>query len=89
MEREYQKGTTPKEDLMDPTAVGKTLPGIMITNITMLFGYQIAGWFGGICAVFGVAFPAVVILTIVTSCYNLLRDNFWFSWLHRRMLPSK
>ena len=81
MEQEFiaKRQMITKDDLMDLTAVGKSLPGIMITNITMLFGYQIAGWFGGLCAVFGVAFPAVVILTIVTSCYNLLRDNFWFA----------
>lgn len=81
MEQEFiaKRQMITKDDLMDLVAVGKSLPGIMITNITMLFGYQIAGWFGGLCSVFGVAFPAVVILTIVTGCYNLLRDNFWFA----------
>ncbi len=34
--------------------MGKSLPGIMITNITMLFGYQMAGVLGGVLAALGV-----------------------------------
>lgn len=81
MEQEFidRRQLITKEDLLDLIAVGKSLPGIMITNITMLFGYRMAGWFGGVCAVVGMALPAIVILTIVTGCYNLLQDNYWFS----------
>ena len=31
-----------KSDLMELIAVGKSLPGIMVANITLLFGYQLA-----------------------------------------------
>ena len=48
-------------------AVGKSVPGIMITNISMLFGYYGGGWFGGVCAVLGMACPAVLILSFVTA----------------------
>ena len=34
-------------------------------NITLLFGYQMAGALGGICAAIGLCIPAVVTLTIV------------------------
>lgn len=79
MEQEFinkQKLIT-KSDLLDLTAVGKSVPGIMITNISMLFGYQVAGLFGGICCVLGIALPAVVILSLVTVCYDAIKDNFW------------
>lgn len=43
----------------------------------MLFGYQVAGWIGGICAVLGIACPAVLILSAVTVGYELLKSNYW------------
>ena len=56
--------------------MGKSLPGIMVANITLLFGYQMAGALGGICATIGLH-PAVVTLTIVTAIYDAIKDNYW------------
>ena len=50
MEQEYvnrQKLIT-KDELLELVAVGRSTPGIMITNISLLFGYHVAGPFGGI-----------------------------------------
>lgn len=58
-------------------AVGKSVPGIMITNISMLFGYYVGGWFGGVCAVLGMTCPAVLILSFVTAFYKMLKSNVW------------
>lgn len=66
-----------KEELLDMVAVGKSVPGIMITNISMLFGYYVGGWFGGICAVLGMTCPAVLILSFVTAFYQVLKSNVW------------
>lgn len=81
MEQEFidRQHRITKEDLLDLVAVSKSLPGIMITNVATLFGYQMAGAFGAVCAVCGIALPAVVILSVVTACYTLLRDNLWFA----------
>ena len=60
MEQEYvnrQKLIT-KDELLELVAVGRSTPGIMITNISLLFGYHVAGPFGGICTVLGIASPA-------------------------------
>ena len=66
-----------KEELLELTVMGRSLPGIMITNISMLFGCRLAGWFGGICAVGGIALPSIVILSLVTACYDMLKNNVW------------
>lgn len=66
-----------KQDLLELVAVGKSLPGIMITNITMLFGYQMAGVLGGVLAVLGIALPAVVVLSLVTLVYDAIKSNYW------------
>ena len=51
-----------KDELLDIVAVGKSLP---------------AGIPGGIAAVLGITAPAVIILSIVTVFYGLLKDNHW------------
>lgn len=66
-----------KEELLELVAVGKSLPGIMITNISMLFGYQVCGWFGGVCAVVGITCPAVLILSVITWGYDVFKSNYW------------
>ena len=75
MEREFvdERGWMTKSDLLELIAVGKSLPGIMVANITLLFGYQMAGVLGGICAAIGLCIPAVVTLTIVTAIYDALK----------------
>ena len=75
MEQEFvdKRGWMTKSDLLELIAVGKSLPGIMVVNITMLFGYQMAGALGGVCAAVGLCIPAVITLTVVTAIY----DNYW------------
>ena len=72
MEQEFvdKKKLITKEELLDMVAVGKSVPGIMITNISMLFGYYVGGWFGGVCAVLGMTCPAVLILSFVTDFHT-------------------
>ena len=79
MEQEFvdKRKLITKEELLDMVAVGKSVPGIMITNISMLFGYYGGGWFGGVCAVLGMACPAVLILSFVTAFYKVLKSNVW------------
>ena len=79
MEQEFvdERGWMTKSDLLELIAVGKSLPGIMVVNITLLFGYQMAGALGGICAAIGLCIPAVVTLTIVTAIYDAIKDNYW------------
>lgn len=79
MEQEFvdKRHWITKSELLDLLAVGKSLPGIMITNITMLFGYQMAGAAGGILAVLGIALPAVVVLSLVTLVYDAIKSNYW------------
>ena len=80
IEQEFvdKKKLITKNELVELAAVGRSVPGIMITNISMLLGYQIAGWLGGLCAVVGIALPAVVILSLVTLFYDILKGNYWF-----------
>jgi len=79
MEQEFvdKRHWVEKSDLLELIAVGKSLPGIMVANITLLFGYQLAGVLGGICAAVGLCLPAVIVMTIVTAIYDLIKSNYW------------
>lgn len=65
------------EDLLDMTSVGRSLPGIMIANTSMLFGYRQAGLPGGISCLFGMILPPFWVLTAVTYCYTALEGSHW------------
>lgn len=77
MEQEFvdKRKWLTKSELLDMVAVGRSVPGIMITNISMIFGYSVGGVFGGICSVLGITAPAILILSLVTVFYNKLKDN--------------
>lgn len=79
MEQEFvdKRKWLTKSELLDMVAVGRSIPGIMITNISMIFGYSVGGVFGGICSVLGITAPAILILSLVTVFYNKLKDNIW------------
>ena len=79
MEQDFvdQRKWITKSDLMELIAVGKSLPGIMVANITLLFGYQLAGVAGGVACAIGLCLPAVVVLTLVTAIYDLIKSNSW------------
>lgn len=79
MEQEFvdKRRWMSKSDLLELIAVGKSLPGIMVANITLIFGYQMGGVLGGVCAAVGLCLPAVVVMTIVTAIYDLIKSNYW------------
>ncbi len=75
---EQKKSITP-EDLLDLTSVAKSLPGVMICNVSMLYGYRVAGFLGGLLAVLGMSIPPMMVLLIVSFFYEAFRSNFWIS----------
>ena len=71
--------TMTAEDLLDLTSVAKSLPGTMIANVAMLYGYRVAGFVGGLIAVFAMILPPMVILIGICFFYEAFRSNYWVS----------
>lgn len=65
------------QDLLDMTAVGRSLPGTMIGNVSYLFGYHLGGVICGVASTLGMLIAPVIILSIVTLFYNSFRDNLY------------
>ena len=68
IQQEYvqKKGWITDEDLLDITSVGRSLPGLMIGNVSYLFGYHVAGFPGALACLLGISLPSLIVLTVVT-----------------------
>ena len=74
-----KKKVITNEELMDIAGVGRSIPGTMIGNIAMMFGYRQEGYFGGVACLIGMILPPMIILALITLFYNEFRNNYWIS----------
>ena len=72
-----ERGCITNEELLDLTSVGRSLPGTMIGNIALLFGYRQAGFLGALACVLGMILPPMGILMVITLFYSAFRDSYW------------
>lgn len=70
-----KRGWVTEEQILDFMSVSKSLPGIMIVNYAVLFGYTVAGVPGALAASFGMVAPAVLVISIVTTFYDFFSTN--------------
>ena len=67
------------QELLDLTSVAKSLPGTMIGNVAMLYGYRVGGLWGGLAAVFGMILPPLAVIVAISYFYAAFRANLWVS----------
>ncbi len=81
IQKEYvdKKHWISDEELLDFTSVGRSIPGIMVGNASVLFGYQAAGVPGALAALLGIVIPPVLIMLGVVYVYDLVKDNLYVS----------
>ena len=72
-----KKNVITSQELMDLTSVAKSLPGTMIANVAMLYGYRVGGFVGGLVCVFGMTVPPMIIMILICYGYQVFRSNFW------------
>lgn len=79
MQERYVKGRAliTSQELVDIISIAKTLPGIMIANVAMMFGCRMAGIFGGLAALFGMIAPPFVVMIVISFFYRAFRQNYW------------
>lgn len=77
IEEEFSKkrGWVTEGQILDFMSIAKSLPGIMIVNYSVLFGYTTAGFGGAFAAAFGLVSPAVIVIAVVTRFYDLFSTN--------------
>lgn len=79
MQRLYveQRREITSDELLDLTSVAKSLPGTMIANVAMLYGYRVGGIAGGLTALLGMTMPPMMVMLVISSFYKAFRDNYW------------
>ena len=77
MKKEYvdKRKTLTELELLDMTTVGRSLPGTMIGNTAMLFGYKEAGFLGGVICILGMVIPPIFILVCITLLYTQFQSS--------------
>lgn len=71
-----------EEELADYYAIAQCTPGVIAVNTATFVGYRQRGILGGTIATLGVAFPSLVIITIIAAClqnfaeYQVVQDAF-------------
>lgn len=65
------------QELLDVISVAKSLPGVMIANVAMLFGWRMAGIGGGLAALLGMCMPPLLVMIVISLFYRAFRENYW------------
>ncbi len=64
-----------EEEMLDMTAIAQSSPGAIAVNGAIVVGYKLAGLPGVLVSVFGAVLPPMVILSIVSLCYDAFIAN--------------
>lgn len=81
LEEEFgdRRGWISREDLLDIMSLARSFPGIMVINMSVLFGYRVLGVPGAVAAAFGLSTPAFFVISLVTLCYDAMIKNIWIA----------
>jgi len=71
------KGWATEEELADYFAIGQCTPGIIAVNTATFVGQKRGGVLGGIVATIGVAFPSLVIISLLAGIIDSFNHLAW------------
>ena len=72
-----KKGWATEEELMDYFAIGQCTPGIIAVNTATFIGQKKKGTLGGIFATLGVAFPSLIIISLLAGVIEAFSHLVW------------
>lgn len=64
-----------EDEMLDMTAIAQSSPGAIAVNASIIIGYRLAGILGVLVTILGTVLPPLIILTVVSHFYAVLRDN--------------
>ncbi|WP_369282070.1 chromate transporter [Oscillibacter sp. GMB15532] len=71
------KSWATEEELSDYFAIGQCTPGIIAVNTATFVGQKLYGALGGIVATLGVAFPSLVIISLLAGIIDSFNHLAW------------
>lgn len=64
-----------EDEMLDITAITQSSPGPLPVNASVIIGYRIAGIIGSLVAVAGTILPPMIIISLISLCYEQFRTN--------------
>ena len=64
-----------EDEMLDMTAIAQSSPGAIAVNGAIVVGYKLAGIPGVLISVLGAILPPMVILSVVSLCYDAFISN--------------
>lgn len=77
MEREIvdNHGWIEKDKFIDAISITQSVPGAVAVNLSIFFGYNLAGFIGALVATIGVVIPSFIIILIIAAGFNKFSEN--------------
>lgn len=63
------------EEIADILALSQSIPGAIAVNASIIIGYRKKGLPGALAAIFGLALPSLITLTLITYLYQSFNEN--------------
>lgn len=64
-----------EQQLLDMAAISQSTPGAIAVNLAVLVGYRVAGLMGAIICCVGTVLPPLIILGVISTCYQAFRAS--------------
>ena len=64
-----------EEEMLDLVAIAQSSPGAIAVNGAIVVGYKLAGIPGVLCSILGAILPPMIILSLISLCYDAFRSN--------------
>lgn len=75
-----------EQEMLDLTAIAQSSPGAIAVNASILVGYHVAGIPGALLTVLGTILPPLIIISVISFCYQSFRDNAFVTMAMSGML---
>lgn len=65
-----------ENEMLDLIAIAQSAPGAIAINGAIVVGYKLLGMLGALTAILATILPPFVIISLISVCYNVFRDNY-------------
>ena len=72
-------------EMLDLTALAQSSPGAIAVNAAILVGWRVAGLMGMLIAVLGSILPPMLILSVISLCYQAFASNLYVALILKGM----
>lgn len=71
-----RRGWLTRDELWDMYSVGRSLPGMMVSNVVFIFAYGVCGLAGALASLIGMYLAPFISIMFVTYMYTSFSHNF-------------